>query len=153
MIFNLLLNDRSNFILFGFPVSNNCGTGGTNNCATTGSTCTYTGPGTYTCACNTGYNGTGTVCTGFPSFLFSFPFLSFLSTFIAKRSTIARVGARITAQREFRLALQLVLGHSLVLAFQGILGMESLAQVGLLLPLLSFECELIKCLVPFVSNQ
>ena len=63
------------------------------------------------------------------------------------------MGARITAQREFRLALQLVLGLSLVLAFQGILGMESLAQVGLLLPLLSFECELIKCLVPFVSNQ
>ena len=54
----------------GFLVSNNCGTGGTNNCATIGSTCTYTGPGTYNCTCNTGYNGTGTVCTGFPFFSF-----------------------------------------------------------------------------------
>jgi len=40
---------------------NNC-TNGVNNCAPTGSTCTYTGPGTYTCACITNYTGSGTIC-------------------------------------------------------------------------------------------
>ena len=35
---------------------------GGNNCSANAA-CTYTGPGTFSCACNTGYNGTGTACT------------------------------------------------------------------------------------------
>jgi len=63
-------------------------------------------------------------------FLFSFPFLS---TLFAQRSIIVPRGVPTTAPQLVQNALQLVLGHSLVRAFQAILGMESLAQVGLLL--------------------
>jgi len=43
-------------------VINNC-TNGINNCAPTGSTCNNLGPGSFSCTCNSGYNGTGTTCT------------------------------------------------------------------------------------------
>jgi len=48
-----------------WPAINNCTGfgGGTNTCSSNG-TCAYTGPGTYSCACNPGYNGTGNICTG-----------------------------------------------------------------------------------------
>ena len=35
---------------------------GGNNCSANAG-CTYTGPGTFSCACNAGYNGTGYACT------------------------------------------------------------------------------------------
>ena len=67
----------------------------------------------------------------FLSFLFSplFLFLSFLSTLIAQQSTTVPRGAPTTAPQRGQHALPLVLGHSLVLAFLAILGLESLAQV------------------------
>ena len=62
-----LLLFSSNFsLLFSdfHPAINNCTGvgGGTNNCALIGSTCTNLGPGSFSCTCNTGYNGTGVNC-------------------------------------------------------------------------------------------
>ena len=58
-----------------FPLDNNECTAGTSNCASGTSTCTNT-PGSFTCACKTGYTGNGVTCTGELFFFFSF-FFSF----------------------------------------------------------------------------
>jgi len=42
---------------------NPCTSGGS-NCAAGTSTCTSTGPGTFSCACISGYGGNGVTCTG-----------------------------------------------------------------------------------------
>jgi hypothetical protein len=51
----------SNFENF-FEAINHC-TLGDDTCAPVGSTCTFTGPGTYSCSCNQGFNGTGYACS------------------------------------------------------------------------------------------
>lgn len=66
-IADLLFSDNPSLLLSlsfsSLPAINNC-TSGTNNCASPGGVCTSTGAGTFSCACSTGYNGTGTACTG-----------------------------------------------------------------------------------------
>jgi hypothetical protein len=139
---------------------NNC-TNGNNNCAAT-ATCQYTGPGTFSCSCNTGYNGTGTACTrkdflSFFSFLFllSFFFLSssflffvfFLSplfptshqTFFktCKQSTIAPLAPILAMAMPH--APPLALGPSLVPANLDSMALESLVLVCLSVLFLLFS--------------
>ena len=49
---------------------------GTHNCAPGIATCTNT-VGSFTCACNEGYDGDGVSCNGILLFLPLFPFLNF----------------------------------------------------------------------------
>ena len=112
------------FLSFNFHCKaiNNCTGGGTNNCAAGVSTCTSTGPGTFTCACISGYSGNGISCTGRASSSSTFLWMwtHQMSCPFCQQSIIARM-VSIIALLEPRLAITPDLERSPVLAMSVIM--------------------------------
>jgi len=140
-------------------VINNC-TNGLNNCSPN-ATCTYTGPGAFSCGCNPGFSGSGTSCAGIsppPPFFFSFSFFFFLFLFssssciifyfyfyfyfyflfffiffISQPSTIARWETAIVPLETPLSAPTLVQGRTPAPATLGIPGVAKLVPVSIVL--------------------
>jgi len=75
LLFPPPLSSFCNQLKSDFSLATNYCTLGIANCAPIGSTCTFLSPGQFSCACNPGYLGNGTTCTGKNEATLPFPSL------------------------------------------------------------------------------